>query len=306
MRDERFSTKIEPLLHAVPFCWGWFSAIYFLSHGLINNAAPGIGCWIAPYPSDCIGNPDVDCIRGENIDAYRGIFHLSYRLIMLFIITVTMSMILWSVWKQELRMNQYRFQFRSSHYGSASGPQSATSTSPTTGRSHTTPRRHRSSLNSRTKSARTQAILYCGAFLLANAPPYAMRLVVEHTRVGEHETIRFASIFLYRFLNPLQGLFNMVAFIWPHVVNVRRDNPDVSYYIKAFIVAIQTLDLDQRTETRNARRMRRRSSRMQLANLSAEPESPVSRGSFKLFCDRFLQNEDENQGTKDQITVSSD
>ena len=99
-----------------------FSAFYLLSEALINNAGPA-GCWIAPCQSNFTYNPDVDCIRGENIHVTRWIFNYAFILLTFLVIIVTMSMMFWSVWRQEARMSQYRF---GSNFGSASWPQSAT------------------------------------------------------------------------------------------------------------------------------------------------------------------------------------
>ena len=117
MPDDKFSRRIDPVLHVIPFCLAWFSAFYLLSEALINNAGPA-GCWIAPYQSNFTYNPDVDCIRGENIHVTRWIFKYVFILLTFLVIIVTMSMIFWSVWRQEAQMSQYKF---GSNFGSALG-----------------------------------------------------------------------------------------------------------------------------------------------------------------------------------------
>ena len=295
MRDERFSRRIEPALHLIPICWSSFTAIYLLSLGLINNAGPG-GCWIAPYPSDCIGNPDVDCIRGEeSVKFYRLLFNVSFGLATFVVILVTMVMILCSVWRQEVRMNQYRFSMQSSHFGTASGPQTRTgrrneegggdlTTSPT--------RRRRSStrlLNPRLETARAQAILYAAAFLLSTTPSIILRLVdIRNGDKQTQESAPFWLMFAARFLYPLQGLFNIIAFLRPQVVALRRrggDHPGYSL-VAAFFVALRTLDLDRFTTIRS--RNTRRSSR-HLETITTELEVTCTKRFLKLVCKACFQ-----------------
>ena len=284
MPDDKFSSRIEPALHVIPFCWGWFSAIYCLSQGLINNTGPA-GCWIAPYPSNCIDNPDVDCIRGENIHVTRWIFNLAFILLTFLVIIVTMSMMFWSVWRQEARMNQYRF---GSNFGSASGPQGANNNvrNPST----STRRTSSTSSTTRVERARSQAVLYCGAWVLSFIPSIIQRTVEANIGAGE---VPFVFVFAALFLNPLQGLFNLLVFIQPQVSSVRRENPDISS-IKAFLIGIRTLNLDQRMLMRGSRRSRRSS--RHLASISVQvPRSSGIINSIKAFIHSRHKNADKDE-----------
>ena len=62
MTDDQFQKRVEVYLHAVSNALVWFSSIFLLVRGYFNVTIAN--CWISPYPSDCIHNPDVDCIRG--------------------------------------------------------------------------------------------------------------------------------------------------------------------------------------------------------------------------------------------------
>ena len=86
VKDARFRQSIEPYLHAVSNIWAWFSAIFVLSTGYINNA--GSGCWIAPYPEDCAHNAEVDCIRGwvEYGESREDDPHVSYFFYLIYIL----------------------------------------------------------------------------------------------------------------------------------------------------------------------------------------------------------------------------
>ena len=122
-------------------------------------------------------------------------------------------------------------------------------------------------MSPRVETARSQAILYSAAFLLSFTPSIVLRLV--EMRSGDTP---FWLMFVSRILNPLQGFFNIAAFIRPQVISLRRDNPEYSN-VTAFFVAIRTLNLDRFSTMRSNSRMRRSS-----RHLETMPNGPKGTG----------------------------
>lgn len=111
MRERRFRRKIEPYLHIIPALWCLLGAIFVVSTGSFNPFEKGAGgCWIAPYPSDCIDNDEVDCIRGGKANLLSIIF-LGIPLFSSMIANVCILVVIWyTVRTQEKKMDRYRLR----------------------------------------------------------------------------------------------------------------------------------------------------------------------------------------------------
>ncbi len=71
-----YRTSAKPFLHAIPIGWAIITSTTILVTGHYNPAYPG-ECFIAPYPINCLLNPDVlTCIRGERTNTFRLWFHV--------------------------------------------------------------------------------------------------------------------------------------------------------------------------------------------------------------------------------------
>jgi len=108
MSEDNFKRKIEPLCHIIPNVYAITGASYLLGGQYFNSV--GFMCWINAVPPTCIDDPDVECIRGgEMVYKYRYWF-LGYSLYPIFaIITINMLLIVFSVFMQNKKSDQWRF-----------------------------------------------------------------------------------------------------------------------------------------------------------------------------------------------------
>lgn len=75
MTDTRIKKWVEPSMHAFAFLWGFGTAFAAAVMGYMNNA--NLWCWIAPYPTGCLGSDDIECTRGPDTFVYRWIFYFA-------------------------------------------------------------------------------------------------------------------------------------------------------------------------------------------------------------------------------------
>ena len=246
MSDEKFSKWIEPPLHAIPLLHGLASAIYATSTGYISPAVDRPVCFIGSSNNS-----------KEDEKFAKLLFMILVMLPMAIIflgIAILMGIIFWKVWSQNRWMDRYRFQAPASS-GNTSSKNGATSSSPTasTTSGTTSPRYQRFQVNStrinrRVQAAKSKATLYFSCILLIYGPFFLWGGgVLKHA---------LPFICIVWFLFPLQGVFNILIHLHPHVQTIGRSNPE-HCYLRRFYTALVTYDslTDQRaTSTTRPRR----------------------------------------------------
>ena len=246
MSDRRFSEKVEPYLHMVVWVWSLSVSLYMLVRESYNPS--DTVCWANPYPSDCTSNPEVECIRGEDALTLRDKL-LPIPIFFVFVAYLSMLGMIWcSVKTQENTMNQYRFRTQIERRNEEGDQKSCLSFFRSSCRQKAG-RTRRTKL----KEIEMQAYLYFASFLLTFGVLTIVRFTDPDMGTGE---MPFWSLILGRILFPLQGLFNICVYMRPDVSSVMRRNPDFSY-LRAFIVAVKTYDVDNRGRGRKGRRSSR-------------------------------------------------
>lgn len=280
MRDESFGKKIEPILHIVPFLYSFTLSVYFLVHD--NYHFNGTVCWIHQ------SGP-------ENLNFIRtfGTLTIGLPLIVIFFAVIgIMGLVTYTVWSQENRMNQYRFELGT---GANGNPRSSMATrNETAGQT----RRRRAS-EERIQAVQTQANLYAFAFILTLTFPLLYRFMSGSLGVIPPKAI----IYLARGLYPLQGIFNLFAHMHPQVVTTRRSDRNLSY-IQAFCIAFKSYEdgLDRRTRLNSNTRgsgmaasalLSTRASRRSSRHLSSigDRQTPTSTSSSFLSSPRWRGTE---------------
>ena len=66
MTDERFRTRVEPFLHAVPIFYSVSTGILFLAQDLFHSLGNPTVCFLTAYPTGCQHSSDIECERGKN------------------------------------------------------------------------------------------------------------------------------------------------------------------------------------------------------------------------------------------------
>ena len=222
MRDERFGKHIEPFLHIIPLLYSLTISTYLLAND--NYHFNGTVCWITQ------SSP-------ENLPFIRtfGTITIGGPILLIFVAVIgLMGLITFTVWSQENRMNQYRFELGTAANGN-----------PRSSMMNGTPSRRRLASENRIRAVQTQANLFAFAFLLTFTFPVLYRFMVGVLGVTPPPD---AIVWLTRGLYPLQGVFNLFAHMHPQVVTTRRNDRDLSYF-QAFCVAFKTYEegLDRRT-----------------------------------------------------------
>jgi hypothetical protein len=231
MSDERFRQMCEPWLHAIPILYSVALATYVLASNYLY--VNGAMCWISSKdPSE--------------ISFLQTFIMMSVALPILLIfigIIVLMVLITGTVWKQEKRMDQYRF-------GLGILGTSTVANDDNTIRSPT--RRRNSASKNRIRAASVQANLFFAAFVLTFTSTFAYRIMI-----GYYIETPDVIVILSQGLYPLQGFFNVFAHMHPQVASIRRANANTSYW-SALWGALNSYDkgLDQRSSRHSTRRRR--------------------------------------------------
>ena len=97
--------RIEPYLHVLPLVVGWTMGIAGLPLTLYNPS--GWLCWYAPYPGNCLNDPDVPCERGELAFVFRWV-HYGIIWSAIFFVTVGMFLIYRKVQLNEAKTKRFR------------------------------------------------------------------------------------------------------------------------------------------------------------------------------------------------------
>ncbi len=229
--DQRtFAKKIEPFLHLFQICFSLTWGIYFLNAQLINPGRDSLLCWIAPYPSGCNFNEDLDCTRGENAYAYRW-YAIGAPVTCVFSVNVfSFFLIARKVTKQESISRKYKFRLRSNrelkdHSNEAIPRQKKLKKR----------RRIKMSLKKleKEKAVYDQAIVNILAFFFNWLFPFVNSLLEK--RMG----INFYQRLLGRVLLSMQGVLNITVYTRPHIISLRTLHPEYSW-LKAFIIVVKS------------------------------------------------------------------
>lgn len=197
--EKKTRQRVEPLAHLFAFGWPFVTSIIGLKMELYNFT--GNKCRIGSYPFDCIKNENIECTRGKNAFIWRHIFVGVWAPIWMIWLTVS------SVWIScRIRRLEVRNVRRDIETGTIS--------------SHL-----RILFASETKILGEQCILYSTVVYFTFAWPFFLRTIQRITNCRPFWLIMVSQIFF-----PLQGFLNLLVYARPEVMNIRRENPQMSWY----------------------------------------------------------------------------
>ena len=273
MRDEDFSRRIEPYLHAIPFIFGSFSAIYTLSKGYVN--ATGNMCFIRSESKE----GDDEC--SKKILLY--LIVIPY-IIVLMAMMLFMGMIFWTVWMQDRTMDQYRFRGGNSNISSRSRGQISRS-------------------RQKVQAAKSRALHYFVVYLATCGPSLAV-IIIGGEDYQYHDA-PVVLLILSRFLFHMQGFLNTCIHLHPQVKSIRKSNTEFSY-MRGFYLALKTYDdgLDERRHPRHRRMSGRLSIRLNTEQTPAIT-ADVDRIERISFEEGGQENHISNSNRRDEETQTS-
>ena len=242
----------EPFLHAIPLLYSFIVSIYIYATN--NYTALDRSCWIGPKPLNCEDDPEVECLSGGNSYTLMLIVNI-IPVFFVFVINYIILAMIWCHLRSRIRKNQaygnLHLTSRDEENTTLAGsqccsccptklichisshiPQSNTSTSSVLADYLSRP--SRTSIR-RLREIFNRAIAYIIAFLLIFIFGIINHLFDAH-RV---DSTPFVILFLSRVFFPLQGLFNILIYTYPHVTSYLRNHSDHNW-IRAFWEVIKS------------------------------------------------------------------
>lgn len=276
--DEEIRTKIEPFLHGVPVTVALLICIISVAMKNINVSEHG-NCWAPVYdlphcdglsdgnvPGD--GEFEIACFRGsEGGGRFLWICLFLFATIPPIIIFTTLGMIYQTVWRQEKRQSQYGAEsFRESIRSASTtdtpggGWQSIRRMSSISLRGSSTTRGINASGSrgntapSPSRAVLAKAVAYSIAYLLT----WSGGLVVQILVVTGNDPPA-ACVYLAVILMPLQGLYNLLIFMYPKVIHAKQ-NGNLTWwqaFKKAFLSRGNKRQQRRRSQARSGRPSRK-------------------------------------------------
>lgn len=142
--------------------------------------------------------------------------------------------------------------------------------------------------NAKKREVKQQAMLFIGAFLITASMTYVNR--VTEQVVGSSP---FWLQWLARFLNGLQGFFNIIVYTKPHVASLRRRHQNYSWFNAFFKVVMKGGDHDRIHSSRRHSSVASRSSLVSRSNKRRRSSKlPPERKERNLLLSKNRTNQD--------------
>ena len=234
MMDDRFRRVIEPSLYVTTICFSLLMAIYRLKNKHINPSPLKLPfCGYSQYPYWCDSDDSPECAYKRSGTGKVEAANLSgvlFLIICALAIFFTMSLIVCNVYLQELRIKSYAKQAQE---GSINDEAKVSNNNESSSQERIL-RRYRSDMHY-TRDAVKSATLYTIAFIAVWQYP-----VIRGFWHDDNSKMLIISIAL----RPLQGVFNLVIFLYHNIRRILNQYPEVSMKT-AFLM---TLDRDYDAE----------------------------------------------------------
>ena len=245
--ERKIKEKLEPYLHAVPILFTLIAAaVLFITNSF--NPTGSICATNIEDQTGCDTDPDVEC---KDQKAHLFISYIFVAFPLLGALIANIVIMCW-IWRREYLMEKKNQKYRSGWLTTnASRGRGDISRNTTRNNSNVTPTRNgrgsealsplearlsRPSLASvrRRKEISRRAIAYILCSFLTYIFAFIFR-VWPHS--GHHPP--FALELLRSIFLPLQGLFNIIIYTYPHVMSRKRNNPEYSW-LRTFWEVVQS------------------------------------------------------------------
>jgi hypothetical protein len=207
---ERAMRKVEIGMHIFAMSLFLITGLSLVALKMINPAF--FLCFIDALPYHCHGMPDVPCVRGGNPDPYRWGFFYGPVWAMIFVVTIIMGMVYYTVLKQERRMDKFQFH-ATTNASSSSKQQVVIKGNGVTGGGR---QRHNAVATQRkhSKNVATQGLWYLVPFYVTWLFPM---LIHALSSAGVRGVNYKPLLVLTGIFMPLQGFMNMCVYLWPEL-----------------------------------------------------------------------------------------
>lgn len=231
MQDRKFSKWPERICHVVCCLFGFLSALMGIFWNTYNPNNDELGCYIAPYPLDCLEDETVPCERGELAWIHNYIAGVIPIFLVLFLIIFFNVSIYRSVRSLEKKVMRYDFarsvEAGSTTAGSSIAPSvadnaSTTMTMTTTMTTTQQQQQQRQDVHQRSKKIAAQGFLYVFCFSISWLFVFIMFISNMIDPQGVTDGKYFAAQVLMSLFYPVQGFLNAIVYIRPRVLQWRN------------------------------------------------------------------------------------
>lgn len=264
--EAKIKKHAEPFLHAFPILYSLTVSIVMYATNNYNTVE--FSCWIGPKPLNCDDDSEVECLSSGNANILM-LIGITFPTLVVFAVNCIILVVIWCALKNQIKKNQvygnvhlassdeenlrpvesycYYCPIRFCPIMSCNSRQSNGPTPSVLNNYLSRP--SRVSIR-RLKDISNRTIAYTTAFLLT-----FIFAIINHI-VGTYgiEPTPFIIIFLARVFFPLQGLFNILVYTYPHVASYRRNHSDHNWFRAFWEVIKSGGDSDQPIAGRIGRR----------------------------------------------------
>lgn len=220
---QRVLSEIEGYLHGVPIIFTVITAAAGIPLDLYNPVSTtGIGCWVAPYPANCMKDADVACIRGKYADTLIWVF-AGLELMLSFGIVVVCMILVWYRARSQLKdiMERQGLEEKQKQFSSSRQleEQAVVPVDESLER-----------MKSSVRLTSQQAFLYISSFLLTYVGPSVLRTKEPSPAASAFQHNEFFALSLVcQLLYPLQGWINFWIYLRPRTMALRKSYPELGW-----------------------------------------------------------------------------
>lgn len=197
--DAFFARNIEPWLHAITLLWPTITASLGLHLGLCGEVSIGAGCWISEQAIH--NNEDSVCQDAECIEQWTWILGGLLFMIVFAIVLINNLLVYCHVRTTIFRMTRRRRRGSSNNGSSSLTPESQ---------------------EAKVKAVGTQALLYCGVFIITCCWTIVLRLAGNEGDGPPQEPRLFPIMVLRAMFLPAMGLGTVLVYARPRYVLLRN------------------------------------------------------------------------------------
>lgn len=252
--DDYIAKYYEPYMHVQSIGYPLIGSIIGVSLGNFNSSP--IGCWIGSFPMDCDIQDKSTCTRGKHSQIVFSVSSASLFFASFVIVASSMLVTVLHV-RKRMRVMNHRFSFQQSRISRSRN------------------------LDKQYRLVTKQAVLYVATFLLAWIFEYSFRL--NRFMRGKAKTPLLIPV---QILNPMQGFFNFIIYVWPRFEKSKEENKEKSFWwlIHDSIITTTRSKTERRRSNDMSRRiLQKRMSILRRVRLKEEAYTPST--SEKIACD---------------------
>jgi hypothetical protein len=285
INNRNIQRKYEPFLHACPILYSLTMSLVIVTTNNYNVSG-GI-CWIAPKPLNCMDDPNLECTSKGNVHTLK--FLACFPFIFVFIANcIIMSMIGKAVFEQFKRSQNHRLswiQGPSSQREERTHPEIESrscsfynyclrllessrenlacrrASAPSTRRNSAVDEDETDCPINAYRNRKSHAFLKTQkeisnrafAFIIGYLMTYFFSILYRSIQIVTNTEPPFVIMYLARLFYPMQGLFNVLIYTYPHVNSCRQDHIEYSWF-RAFYEVVKSGGDSDQIRTRRKRR----------------------------------------------------